>query len=329
MDPHFVQTLRYKLQRRIRRLSGVDWHNFGSTLKQVWPFIHNSELFMGLLEPVLQQRPGAEEKASKVLAREGLTGEDELEAVAIAFHVLQKTVSADNPNDIAVTVGLDFVQGRDTDGSDFVDAFREQFVEPLYEYLDEQLDDQGAICALLVRYKRRCEWFGRDELRGLLADSSRGEKRLATDLYRYLHDQGMDFHIEPSSASGEVDLLASQTGDDRLVLDAKIFDPDRSKGKSYLVSAFNQIYTYARDHNESAGYLAIYQATPREPRFTFARSDSIFPYLEHNGKIIYFIVIDIAEYEASASKRGQAQVIEITQDDLIRPLMDAGSNTVQ
>ena len=73
---------------------------------------------------------------------------------------------------------------------------------------------------------------------------------------------------------------------------------------------------YARDHNESAAYLVIYQVTSREPRFTFAKSDSIFPYVEHNGKIIYFVVVDVCKYDASASKRGVAQVVEITEADL-------------
>lgn len=323
MDPHFVQTLRYKLQRRIRRLNGVDARHFGHILKQVWPFIRKNELFMAILEPALRCRTDLEESAKKVLSGESLQGEDELEMVGIAFHVLDGVVSADKPDDAALRAGRAYLRGADL--SDAVDAFRDHFLEPLYEYLDEQLDDQKAICALLVKYKRRSEWFTRSELQALLQDSTHGEKRLATDLYCYLHDQGMDFHIEPRSTSGEIDLLGDQTGDQRLVLDAKIFDPGKSKGKAYLVSAFNQIYTYARDYNESAAYLAIYQTTAIEPKFAFAKSDSVFPYLEHNGKIIYFAVIDICDYEKPASKRGQSRVIEITKDDLICSEPELGS----
>jgi len=45
----------------------------------------------------------------------------------------------------------------------------------------------------------------------------------AYDLYEYLHDQGIQFHIEPESASGRVDLISAQSGKDRLMADAKNF----------------------------------------------------------------------------------------------------------
>ena len=275
MDPQFVQTLRYELQRRVRRLNSVDARQFGQSLTQIWPFIRTNELFMGILEPVLRHRSDLQESADKLLKCDAVHGEDELETVGIAFYVLDKAVASGDPQDTAERVGLR-VGGR-RDRVESIDAFRNIFVEPLYEYLDEQLDDQRAVCALLVKYKRRSEWFSRTELRAILQDSARGERLLSMDLYRYLHDQGMEFHIEPRSASGEIDLLGDQTGDQRLALDAKIFDPAKSKGKAYLVSAFNQIYTYARDYNESAAYLAIYQTTSTEPKFTFAKCDSIFP----------------------------------------------------
>jgi hypothetical protein len=42
-------------------------------------------------------------------------------------------------------------------------------------------------------------------------------------LYEFLHEQGIDFHMEPKSASGIADLVADQVGDDRVVADAKVF----------------------------------------------------------------------------------------------------------
>jgi hypothetical protein len=315
MDSHFVQNLRYKLQRRIRRINGIDANHFGPALKQMWPFIRKSELFMAILEPVLRHRADLAQSAQTICSGQPVLGETELETVGIAFHVLERVVVAENPQELAFDIGFGFTHSAQ--GSEPIDAFRELFVEPIYEYLDEQLDNQRAVCALLVKYKHRSEWFTRSELHSLVQDSARGEKKLAVDLYRYLHDQGMEFHIEPRSVSGEVDLLGDQRGDQRMVLDAKIFDPEHSKGKAYLVRAFNQVYTYARDYNESAGYLAIYQTTTAEPKFTFAANDCIFPYLEHNGKVIYFVVIDICDYDQSASKRGQARVVEVTQDDLL------------
>lgn len=311
MDPAFIQTLRYKLQRRIRRLNGIDTSRFGMCLAHTWPFIRNNNLFMGILEPVLRHRADLEESANNIVSGQNVMAETELESVGIAFHVLDKTVQAEQPQHAIENVGFSLDQCHDV--NDAVNAYRELFLEPVYEYLDEQLDGHRATCALLVKYKHRAEWFARTELQAL---STQGERRLAEDLYRYLHDQGMQFHIEPQSTSGEVDLVADQTGEERLVLDAKLFDGD-SKGRAYLVTGFNQVYTYARDYNQSAAYLAIYQTAPVEPKFTFATSDSIFPYIEHNGKIIYFVVVDICDYNKPASKRGQCRVVEITRDHLI------------
>ena len=65
-------------------------------------------------------------------------------------------------------------------------------------------DDRRTVLGLLLKYKHHVEWFRRDDLRAKLeANTQKGEKILACDLYAYLHDQGLDFSIEPSSISGE------------------------------------------------------------------------------------------------------------------------------
>jgi hypothetical protein len=89
--------------------------------------------------------------------------------------------------------------------------------------------------------------------------TQRGERQLAFDLYEYLHGQGIDFHIEPHSASGIADFVAEQVGADRVIADAKLFWPAKGKGKSYIISGFHQAYIYACDFNESCAYLVIYK----------------------------------------------------------------------
>ena len=84
-----------------------------------------------------------------------------------------------------------------------LEKVRDVFLEPFYEYVDEHLDDQQAILYFLHRYKHRCEWFHAEQLRQAVRhDTHKGEKTLALDLYEFLHDQGIDFHIEPHSTSG-------------------------------------------------------------------------------------------------------------------------------
>jgi hypothetical protein len=171
-----------------------------------------------------------------------------------------------------------------------LDSIREVFLEPFYEYVDEHLDDQQAILYFLRRYKHRCEWFHAERLRSLAEnDTQRGERLLAADLYEFLHGQGIDFHIEPQSASGIIDVVTDQVGDERVVADAKLFWPERGKGKPYLVSAFHQAYMYARDYNEPCAYLVICKMSKEDPQFLVPPSDAMFPCLSLNNQTVFFV----------------------------------------
>ncbi len=191
---------------------------------------------------------------------------------------------------------------------DALNHFRELFLEPLYEYLDDALDQQGAVLSLLLKYKHKVEWFDREILIQLAAGD---ERTLAKHLYAYLFDQGLEFHIEPQSASGEADLVAPE-----LVLDAKVFDGSR-RGVSYLASGVHQVHTYARDFNQEVGYLVVFKTCPETINFTFSLAGQDAPYVTVGGKIIFILIVDICPYETSASKRGTMKVYSVDQDFLI------------
>jgi hypothetical protein len=63
-------------------------------------------------------------------------------------------------------------------------------------------------------------------------------------------------------------LVTDHVGEDRVVADAKLFWPEKGKGKNYLISAFNQAYTCARDYNEPASYLVIYKMSREDSHFS-------------------------------------------------------------
>jgi hypothetical protein len=71
-------------------------------------------------------------------------------------------------------------------------------------------------------------------------------------------------------------LVTDHVGEDRVVADAKLFWPEKGKGKNYLISAFNQAYTYARDYNEPASYLVIYKMSREDSHFLIPSSDTMF-----------------------------------------------------
>jgi hypothetical protein len=136
----------------------------------------------------------------------------------------------------------------------------------------------------------------------------------------------MTFYLDPTSASGAVDMIAPQTGDDRLLLDAKIFDPAAGKAKSYILSGFHQVYKYCSDYNETVGYLAIFRTTTEELQFAFPGPHQDPPRSTMNGKTIFFVVIDISD-SPSASKVGKVKAHVIKEEDLIREIGSVAENS--
>jgi hypothetical protein len=318
MQDKFVQSIRYKLQKRVRRLNSANFEQFPFLLRSFLRYVDDTPILAGLRDELLVRAAQHEPRKSvdRILAGEALYANAETEAAAIGCLLLGKY--ADDPRQNGVhKIGRLYSHESQYDA--MLDRLREVFLEPFCEYIDEHIDDQQAILYFLRRYKHRCEWFQADRLRALVeSDTQQGERTLAFDLYEFLHNQGIDFHIEPESASGIADMVADQVGEERVVADAKIFWPEKGKGKTYLVSAFNQAYTYARDYNEPAAYLVVYKMCKEDPHFLVPAADAMFPFISLNNKTVFFVVVDICEHGAPASKRGVLKSIEISEADLIR-----------
>ncbi len=319
MQDKYIQSLRYKLQKRVRRLNSADSDLILFNLRQFFAFFESSPILCGIRDELLAS------VSSEVL--DGLmttlfaendqvpVGRTEAEEAAFGYWFLKHW--AESTEEFRWwDVGCRY--GADGNMNEMLDRVRVVFLEPFYEYVDEHIDNQQATLCFLRKYKQRCEWFRRKQLYQLAADETgKAESSLAFDLYEYLHDQGIDFSIEPRSASGRPDLITEQVGDDKVVADAKVFWPERSKGKPYIISGFNQVYTYLRDYNEPFGYLVIFKMCEDDLKFMVPSTTAMFPSLSHNNKTIFFVVVDICEYEATASKRGQLKVHEVTAEDLI------------
>src|SRR5689334_21240162 len=129
--------------------------------------------------------------------------------------------------------------------------YKDWYVTPLFDYLDEVLDDSNVILATLARYKHKVEWYRRDEVLALyVEDTLRGEKRLKKHMFEFLFDQGLPFHVESTTASGKPDVVSLDNSEHPFIGEVKIFDPDRSKGSSGVREAFSQVYRYCWDYNQ-------------------------------------------------------------------------------
>lgn len=329
MDSNLVQHYRYKLQRRVRKLNAAGSQTFHYSLLRFWAWLNEHEIFRAILEQASGLSEAAQENAKVIISRRGVHGETESEAVALAYWVLKDCVEKED-KDVEVSVAYKYIQGGKFDTA--LEHFKDIFIEPLYEFLDEQLDDQRAILALLRRYKQSSEWFNRDKLIAIYEEEkerskaeskkSRAEKRLAINLYEYLHNQGLIFSIEPSSVSGEADLIASQESDDPVIADVKIFDPEANKNKAYLINGFQQVYQYTLDYNEPFGYLVIFKTCESGLAISSGKQEQSASFVTLSGKTIFFIIVDLYLHKKSASQRGKLKTYTLTEEELFSELKD-------
>ncbi len=320
MNTSVLQALRYKLQKRLKRINTADFQIYHSIVVQTFQFLRENPVVRGILDDLEHRVPSAEADSERLLNAELITGETELEHIALGYALLKRTVTS--TGDVELHLGCRF--GNTSEYRRGAESFTEHFIEPLFDYIDEQIDDRRTILGLLLKYKHHVEWFRRDELRVKFeADTQRGEKNLARDFYAYLHDQGLDFSIEPSSISGEADLISAQTGDDRLVADVKIFDPANGKNVSYLYKGFAQVYRYTQDYNDPFGYLVVFKTCREDLAVNAAGQEAAIPFFTHNNKTIFVLVIDIFGYPEPASKRGHLKTYELLETHLVQTMVDA------
>ena len=247
MNSEYLQNLRFKLQKRVRRLNSIDnGSRFHFALKQFWAFLHDNPIYVGILKDLELRNPSLSEQVHKMISeRKPITFNREEEQSA-ASYILFGICNGSSQQGLECEIGRIYQMSSRV--SENLDTFRSMFLEPLYDYIDEHIDDQRAVLALLRRYKHKCEWFHRERLFTLWnTKMENGEKFLAMDMYDYLHDQGLDFTIEPNSISGKADLVAAQNTFDPLIADAKIFCPEKGKAAKYIINGFNQVYIYTKD----------------------------------------------------------------------------------
>lgn len=318
MEDKQLQITQYKFQKRIKRLNTVRREQFIPFLKQFFVYFNSIPILCSLRDDLIARSLKYDIRTTidNVLEGQILHGGNEEEAASLGYEILSRLASGVYSFENFLT---NYHIGEKTGNpEENIELFREEFLNPFYEYINEHIDDQHNVLYLLGKYMHRCEWFHSERLRRVVInDTSRGEKKLALDLYEYLHDSGIDFNIEPKSASGIPDFVIEQIGDNRIIADTKIYWPEKSKNKSYIIHGFNQIYTYLCDFNEAFGYLIIYNLTDEDVRFLLPQTRSVFPAYTYNNKTVYFVIINLYEHKSSASKRGQRKVIDITDTELV------------
>lgn len=316
-----LQDLRYKLQKRVQRLSAAKFDGIRNELVRFFEFFDSNPTLKGVAEELMSKFPRIDEDLDAAFAkRQILEGSTEGEHAAIGLSILRRvTISADQ---IPFLRFVEMVSPFDK----ALDRFRNRYLDPFYEYIDEQIEERNLVLSELIRFKHLAEWFRRDDLWSRWKSESRsGERKLAFSVYEFPYEQGIDIQIEPASASGEADMVSAQQSSTPLVADVKIFDPGSGRGAAYIKRGFYQVYSYLHDFNQPVGYLVVFKGTDKLLDFSGATNVAEnAPYLTINDKTIFVIQVDIFPHEESASRRGVPENEVISETEL-RAEIEAGS----
>ncbi len=150
MDQDYVQNLRYKFQKRVRRINSSEWQVFHYVMKQFWGFLKEQPIFNAMLQELESKTELVSEEVNKLITdKKAIVFETEKENTLAAYMVIKECAESD---DDSIESDIAFIYSNETNINAALDSFKDLFVEPFYEYLDENLDDSGFILSLLGGY---------------------------------------------------------------------------------------------------------------------------------------------------------------------------------
>ena len=353
MDQQIVQRTRYLLQTRFRRLRNASWGNFDAVAGQVLDWLSNHPILAGHLQR-LNNVEGDHHEEIRMLLDSGISGgryfalmrkpdrrqDNEPEFKGYTPKTLEQHASAcllilrasiQKPEREFYNVLATYLTQEEYSlrtQKDPLDAIKDGAIRDLYEYIDEQLDGVNVVNGLLIKYKQSVEWFEQEHLQLIIANGfggATGERALARHLQQYVFEQGVDFSVEPTSASGEVDLLLRDPNGSYTIIDAKYVKASASPSeiKRQIAEGFNQVARYCEDFNQHTGFLAVFVNDNVSILIDLDETDS-FKYFRIGGNAIYYTEINIA-VRPSASKTGTARQVHFTTDELVRTVEEMQS----
>lgn len=319
MSENLHEISRRELQQHYERLIRCNHSIKLLQLKYLWKYLHKSPAFSPLLDDIKANNTRLSGFAWSIFHNQQLQDlpDNYLERVYVTYFIFEIMLNDGHEQHPMSIIGGKY--NRDTNENDpqiNFSIFNDLFLEPFVFFFLNQIDRSLFILGLLKKYKHRSEWFNKEKLHAFLEKSSIAEKLLKQNLCKYLYDNGGELYMEPSSPSGEVDLVAiDNSSAQKALIEAKIFDADR-RNKSYIISGYHQAETYLKDHGQSKGYLVIYNTCPQLLSIN-ANPSTSFPYINRDNRLIYFVIVDIFQHDKSASKRKPTINLELKESDFL------------
>jgi hypothetical protein len=312
---YYQQNLRVQLQQRRNRLYKATYQTYQSELNYLFDFLNRSPYIRGMLTELECSSP-----ITFAMWKEEHLGwlqfeppGQEHEWAKVCYELLLDSLQT-GPGKYAGLVSSE----KDYNAS--LRDLTEIIVDPFINYLHDRIDEGSSILYVLEKYKHKVEWFQRELLFSCYeADTAHGEQNLDTHLREYLFDQGIEYPFsEPRSPSGKADIVAGLDKPEPLVLEIKLFDPEKGYDRGYIRKGFRQAYDYAADYNKSIGYLVIFNLSNYNLVLTTkSEAKSWPPRIQLDNKTFFLVAIDLHLHEQPASKRRKLKPYEITEDYLI------------
>ena len=322
----YLRNLRIRLNERIERLRGCGHFTYVTELSYLLRFLDENQYIRGLLTAVdAEEQQDFETWVERPFGQSGRVQFPRTEAgrAKMCLGLLRQCAHDPSGNE-------SFLWGRQFGGGDRLDsacaALTESVAGPLINYLHDQIEEAGNILFILERFKRNTEWFTRNRLfLNYVENTSAGESNLDQALRQALFEGGIDYPFsQPASPSGKTDVVALLGSDDPMVLEVKVYDPDRSRTVSHLRQGFHQVLRYSDNYNQNVGYLVIFNCsshlmaitdTDSEPTETPTR-------IKHANKTFFVFVIDVNPETASASRENPSSRRVIQYRDLVGTAQD-------
>ncbi len=336
MDPLLVQQTRYLLRSRARRVQTCPDALFQSSCAQFLCWLNDNQVTSGLVNDLGRRATSDTEAIGRILREAPNVGRGSYEPgfycaatahehAVMCFHMAHAVAATvEMPPHTADFVirclGEYLTRNQAIESDDAVSAVRDVAIDGLFEFLDERIDTRNILFSILRKYKMRAEWFRKSRTREIAVrgiEGRTGERALAIDLQEYLLDQGVEFVIEGTSASGEADLALRRPDGGHLIVDAKYLPSSRSPSKirSTLASGFHQVARYCADFDEPSGFLVVFNNSERRISVELEQSDGLRN-LEIGGRLVYFMLIEVSD-EPTASKSGRATEVAIGRAQIL------------
>jgi hypothetical protein len=290
-------------------------------LQYLWEFLHTSPFFAPLCKVIKEKAfPRFDNDRYQIVWKQEnifLYGDEE-KRICRSYLVIEDIVTESHDSNIIYSIGKQYMEGVQGTGEDCFKAFNELFFDPLKSYLFFQMETSTVIGDIFREYKDRTQWFTRNSLYQLaISDPGKSERSLLADMRGYLYDNGIQAIVEPASPAGRPDYVGVlNESSSKILVEGKVFDGE-DRSKKYLARGFEQLRNYLKDYHDHAGYLVVFNLSPKHLDFETGETREGFPVLLVDNRVIYFIVIEIYDHDQPASTRPKAETIKISRDDLV------------